>query len=68
MSAPLLQLRGLGVDLPGPSGRWLPALRELDLTLARGESLALVGESGSGKTLTGLAIMGLLPDGARCRG
>jgi peptide/nickel transport system permease protein len=29
--------------------------------VAPGETLALVGESGSGKTLTGLALLGLLP-------
>ncbi|MEM6423438.1 MAG: ATP-binding cassette domain-containing protein, partial [Pseudomonadota bacterium] len=33
-------------------------------TLARGETLAIVGESGSGKTLTGKALIGLLPQGA----
>ena len=30
-----------------------------------GETLAIVGESGSGKSLTGLALMGLLPPIAR---
>ncbi|WP_232830337.1 ABC transporter ATP-binding protein [Oceanicella sp. SM1341] len=34
------------------------------LTLRRGETLALVGESGSGKTLTGRAILRILPRGA----
>ena len=33
-----------------------------------GETVALVGESGSGKTLTGKALMGLLPRGARLGG
>ncbi|MEM6489258.1 MAG: ABC transporter ATP-binding protein, partial [Pseudomonadota bacterium] len=33
--------------------------------LHRGETLALVGESGSGKTLSGKALMGLLPAKAR---
>jgi peptide/nickel transport system permease protein len=33
-----------------------------------GEVLGLVGESGCGKSLTALAVMGLLPDGARVRG
>ncbi|HZU92641.1 MAG TPA: ABC transporter ATP-binding protein [Microbacterium sp.] len=33
-----------------------------------GSKLGLIGESGSGKSLTALAILGLLPDGARASG
>ena len=62
MSA-LLQLRGLTVQLGGRA-----RLQGLDLELAPGEVLGLVGESGSGKSLTGLAIAGLLPAGARVQG
>ncbi|NUR91611.1 MAG: ABC transporter ATP-binding protein, partial [Nonomuraea sp.] len=36
---------------------------QVDLTLRAGETLGLVGESGSGKSMTGLAVMGLLPPG-----
>lgn len=64
----LLDLRDLHVRLSGPGGTALHALRGVDLSLARGESLALIGESGSGKTLTALAVMGLLPDGATTAG
>lgn len=39
----------------------VPLLRGVTLTLEPGETLGLAGESGSGKTLTGLAVMGLLP-------
>lgn len=66
--APLLDVSGLHVRLPGRGGERLHALRGIDMSLARGESLALVGESGSGKTLTALAVMGLLPDGAEAGG
>jgi peptide/nickel transport system ATP-binding protein len=45
-----------------------PVVEGVGLTLGRGETLALVGESGSGKTLTGRALMGLLPKGAAVTG
>jgi oligopeptide/dipeptide ABC transporter ATP-binding protein len=38
------------------------------LRVGMGESLGLVGESGSGKTMLALALMGLLPAGARVSG
>ncbi len=36
-------------------------LRDVNLSLDRGRTLALVGESGCGKSLTALAVMGLAP-------
>jgi oligopeptide/dipeptide ABC transporter ATP-binding protein len=44
------------------------AVRNLTLSIARGEVLGLVGESGSGKSITALAIMGLLPPAATISG
>ena len=37
----------------------------VDLTLEAGKTLGLVGESGSGKSMTGLALVGLLPPAGR---
>ncbi|MEU7898062.1 ABC transporter ATP-binding protein [Nonomuraea sp. NPDC049152] len=38
------------------------------LSLRQGQVHGLAGESGSGKTMTGLAVLGLLPHGARATG
>ena len=56
----LLEIDGLAVDIPLAAGT-LHAVRDVSLSLGRGETLCLVGESGSGKSLTALSIMGLLP-------
>jgi oligopeptide/dipeptide ABC transporter ATP-binding protein len=63
----LLTLRGLVVELPTPAG-WVRPVNEVSLRIAEGEAVGLVGESGSGKTMMALAMMGLLPLGARVRG
>ena len=64
---PLIELRGLTVELPTPAG-WIRPVDDVSFTLEIGESLGLVGESGSGKSMLALALMGLLPPGARVRG
>jgi ABC-type dipeptide/oligopeptide/nickel transport system ATPase component len=46
----------------------LPAVRDLNFSIASGEVLGLVGESGSGKSITSLAIMRLLPAQAQVSG
>jgi peptide/nickel transport system ATP-binding protein len=63
----VLELRNLTVELPTQEG-WVQPVREVSLALAEGESLGLVGESGSGKTMLALALVGLLPAGARRSG
>ena len=63
----LLEVRNLTVEFPPPKAggtRSVP-VAGVDLDLDRGEILALVGESGSGKTLTGLALLGLVPHPGR---
>ena len=63
----LLDVRDLTVTLPTAQGR-RAALRGVSFALERGATLGLVGESGCGKSLTALALMGLLPDGAQVSG
>ncbi|MFD6699357.1 MULTISPECIES: ABC transporter ATP-binding protein [unclassified Microbacterium] len=59
-----VQVRGLRIV----SDAGAELVRGLDLDLGPGERLGLVGESGSGKTLTGLALLGLLPPGLTATG
>ncbi|GHF74274.1 ABC transporter ATP-binding protein [Seohaeicola zhoushanensis] len=64
MDGPILEVAGLRVDIP-VDGSTLRPVRRVDLTVGRGETVAIVGESGCGKSLTALSIMGLLPRSAR---
>ena len=68
-SAPdaLLEVSKLRVTLNTPRGP-ADALRGIDFSLARGATLGLIGESGCGKSMTAMAVMGLLPAGARVSG
>jgi oligopeptide/dipeptide ABC transporter ATP-binding protein len=56
----LLEIRGLSVSFHTPRGV-VRAVRELDLHIFRGETLALVGESGCGKSVTAHSINQLIP-------
>jgi peptide/nickel transport system ATP-binding protein len=64
---PLLRVDALQVALRGPRGM-ARALRGIDFELRRGETVGLIGESGCGKSMTALALMGLLPEGAQVSG
>ena len=64
MSEALLEVEGLKVDIATANGP-LHAVRDVSFTARRGETLCLVGESGCGKSMTALALMDLLPRGAR---
>ncbi|SFD94118.1 ABC transporter ATP-binding protein [Paracidovorax konjaci] len=66
-TAPLLDIRQLGIRFQTAQGP-VDAVQDLDLTLRRGETLALVGESGCGKSTTALALLRLLAPGAQVRG
>lgn len=59
---PVLEVAGLSVTYPGAP---TPAIADIDLSLAPGDTLAIVGESGSGKSTTAAALTGLLPAGTK---
>ena len=56
----VLAVDDLTVDIAG-----VPVLRGVSLAIGAGEALGLVGESGCGKSMSALAMLGLLPRGAR---
>lgn len=58
-TSPILSINDLHVSFHCDQG-FLPILCGVDLTVNRGESVALVGESGSGKSVTAQAILQLL--------
>jgi peptide/nickel transport system permease protein len=61
----LLSVRQLSVAFPSSSGDPLQVVQKVSFDLRRGESVGLLGESGCGKTVSGLAILGMLPDTAQ---
>jgi len=63
MSPPLLTVEDLRVSFPTRT-RLIEAVRGIGFTLGR-EKVGLVGESGSGKSMTGRAILGLVPPPGR---
>ena len=63
----LLDVTDLRVSLATARGQ-VDVLRGVSFALDRGETLGLIGESGCGKSITALALMGLLPEGARVSG
>ncbi|MGH6859687.1 MAG: ATP-binding cassette domain-containing protein, partial [Phyllobacterium sp.] len=60
---PLLDIRNLSIFFPR-GGEETQVTRDVSFSIEAGEIVGLVGESGCGKTVTGLALMGLLPRGA----
>jgi len=64
----ILEINELSVDFFSDGELTNSALRGLNLKVNAGETLGIVGETGCGKTLTGMAIMGLLPPNAVRRG
>ena len=65
--AALLDVKSLTIELPTTAG-WIRPVNDVSFSLNEGETLGIVGESGSGKTMLALALMRLLPHGARAKG
>ncbi|HWR39950.1 MAG TPA: ABC transporter ATP-binding protein [Patescibacteria group bacterium] len=63
---PALQLENLSVSFDTPLGE-IEAVRDVSLSLNKGEILAIVGESGCGKTVMSQAVMKLLPKTSRIK-
>lgn len=60
LNKPLLTIEDLTIEFHTDAGS-VTAVKKMDLTLKKGQTLGIVGESGSGKSVTSLATMGLLP-------
>lgn len=65
-----LDISGLTVTYRDPGRGSVPRtlVHEVSLDLRPGRIFGVAGESGSGKTMTGLAVLGLLPSGASASG
>lgn len=50
------------------TGRQVPVVRDVSLSINPGETLGIVGTTGSGKSTLGLSILRLLPRGAKVSG
>ncbi|KAA0934698.1 ABC transporter ATP-binding protein [Psychrobacter sp. ANT_H59] len=70
----VLQVSNLHVQFPiekslfGGTKRWFEAVKDVDMSLQKGQALGIVGESGSGKTTIALALSQLLSNQARVSG
>jgi peptide/nickel transport system ATP-binding protein len=64
---PLLAIRDLTVEFATRRGP-VQAVRQVDVTVARGETVGIVGESGSGKSVTSYAVMRILDRAGRIAG
>ncbi len=60
MGTPLLQINNLTVSFEKENYSFT-AVKNLNLSVSRGEIRALVGESGSGKSVTSMSILQLIP-------
>ena len=71
---PVLTVANLQVQFPiekslfGGTKSWFDAVKDVSMTLHKGQALGIIGESGSGKTTIALALTKLLSNQARVQG
>lgn len=63
----MLTIQDLSIEIRR-ADRIVRPVTGVSLEVARGETLGIVGETGSGKSMTGLAVMGMLPAGGSITG
>jgi len=66
MMHPVMQIENLSVSFDTPKGE-VEAVRNVSLSLNKGEILAVVGESGCGKTVMSQSVLKLLPKTSRIK-
>ncbi|MGE4220676.1 MAG: dipeptide ABC transporter ATP-binding protein [Alphaproteobacteria bacterium] len=62
--APLLDVKDLTIEFKTRNGT-VTAVRHVDLSVSKGETVGIVGESGSGKSVTSYAVMRILDRAGR---
>lgn len=63
-AVPLLEIRNLTVEFATRRGA-VQAVKSIDVSVAKGETVAIVGESGSGKSVTSYAVVRILDRAGR---
>lgn len=58
----LLELKDLYIRFKATGYGYIHAVNGVDISVQKGEAIAIVGESGSGKSVTGLSLARLLPE------
>ncbi|KKB08382.1 ABC transporter ATP-binding protein [Devosia chinhatensis] len=66
-ASPIVTITDMSISFTSPDEADIEAVRQVDLTLTPGKTLALVGESGCGKSVTARAVLRLLDRNADIR-